>query len=428
MRKRTMYNMNHQVATLGDICSVVPFMFQEIAPGDTWSGQIKGLLRFSPLKRAMLQDLYVDLIVAYVPHRLVYADWEDFIAEGPVDSPTYSLPTVTLNAGNASFYQSIFWNRGGSDVQYCALRLYAYNLFLNEYILDENDSKRNPTDVPGQYGTQDVARAKRDYWTTLNDSLGFDQNEQFFDTNVGSGTQASAQDVLDAIARQKIQLKRATYGSRYIDILRSYGINVNYQMLQRPEIVGIGRTKVGFTDVVATDGANLGDMAGHGISGVSLRLRRKSFPEHGMLLGVCILRPKHMNAYNCDWFDRARDYTSFYDPGLVTLPHVAVQEQDIAPRTVSATVAGYQPWGEWYRRALSRCHTGLADNQWIALAPGGSAGSTDAAELRKTLFPDGLFNDVTYQQWQGMFSNNLRAVRMIPRSNISTTATVNRLG
>ena len=88
-------------------------------------------------------------------------------------------------------------------------------------------------------------------------------------------------------------MKRETYGTRYIDILRSYGINVNYQMLQRPEVVAIARNTVNVTDVVQTSAGtgNLGDLAGHGISGGRLVLRRKSFPEHGTLMGLAVLRP-----------------------------------------------------------------------------------------------------------------------------------------
>ena len=88
--KRYMHSLNHQVATVGQIGTLVPTMIQEVAPGDTWSGKVGLLVRLSPLKRALLTDLYVDQFCFYVPHRLVVAGWEDFISDGPMDTPNGS--------------------------------------------------------------------------------------------------------------------------------------------------------------------------------------------------------------------------------------------------------------------------------------------------------------------------------------------------
>ena len=429
--KRYAYSMGHEVATLGNIGQMTPFLIQEVAPGDTWSGSSQMLMRFSPPKRAMLQKFFVDQFIFYVPHRLVYADFENFIAEGPVDSPSYSMPTVAVGSSNQN-YKSIFWrNNGVSNTTYNAIRLYCINLIWNEFFRDsDTQAVRSPTDTPGVHGI--LCNYKKDYWTVLNDSLGFDQDEQFFSTNVGSGTQASAQDVLDAIARQKIQLKRATYGSRYIDILRSFGINVNYQMLQRPEVVAISRSVASATDVVNTSNTNLGSLGGHLISAGNIRLRRKTFPEHGTLMGIVLVRPRQVDAAMCDWFDRGRSYDSYYDPGLVTLPHVEVQQQDIQPSCdtgVRSTSIGYQPWGDWYRKAQSKVHNDLQDGFWVY--PTGVSYSAAADTEDYTRMPaaqDSYFDDVTYQHWQAGWQHRLRALRAVPRANISTTTNVNMAG
>lgn len=422
-RKRTMYSMHHQVSTLGQIGRLTPFLFQEVAPGDTWSGRTGILLRMSPMEHALLSDLYIDLIVAYIPHRLVMADWEDFIAEGPMDTPTYSVPTITIGAGSTA-YQSIFWRpNGATTTTYNALRLYAYNLLWNEFMRDHQDAIAVPTAQPGQYGL--LVNFKKDYWTTLQDVQGFGQPDHFFDTNVGSGTQASAQDVLEAIARQKIALKRATYGTKYIDILRSYGINVNYQMLQRPEVVAIGRSVANITDVVSTaEGAtkDVGYLAGHGISGTRLTVRRKTFPEHGTLIGCAIVRPPFIHPGVGDWFARARDYSSFYDPGLVPMPPVAVEKQDPYPSMDLANrtdVVGYQPWGQWYRRAQSLVHIGL-DSTFapLAILPGNPT-STDFRNIAPADY-NAAFTSTNFEHFQLVAVHKLRALRLLPRSNVST--------
>ena len=69
MPKRYSYSMYHQVATISQLGRLTPFMFAEVCPGDTWSGKVGALLRFSPLKKALLHDIHVDMFLFYVPPR-----------------------------------------------------------------------------------------------------------------------------------------------------------------------------------------------------------------------------------------------------------------------------------------------------------------------------------------------------------------------
>ena len=146
MPKRYMYRLNHQIATASHIGKAAPFMIQEVAPGDTWSGNVGMLRRLSPLNKPLLYDLYIDMFVFYIPHRLVYANWEDFIAEGPMDSPTYTLPSVVVGSGDATYRSMWYEYNSPSTTTYSALRLYAFNLVYNEFFRDDEQAVRNPTD------------------------------------------------------------------------------------------------------------------------------------------------------------------------------------------------------------------------------------------------------------------------------------------
>lgn len=417
-KKRYSYNMTSQYATAGKIGALLPTCIEEVAPGDTWSGKVGLLVRLSPLKKPQLMDLFVDQFFIYVPHRLVYADWESFLAEGPMDTPTYTLPTVSVPAGSTS-YEALFMKSDAvAATTYSALRLYAYNLIWNEIFRADEQAVLTPTDIPSQWGR--MINLKKDYWSNLNASIGEGQADHTAPVVAG---EVSATEILEAIARQKIAMKRATYGTRYIDILRSFGINVNYQMLQRPEVVAVSRGTVNVTDIVQTSAGtgNVGDIYGHGIAGQRLTLKRKQSPEHGTLFGFAVVRPVSSSQWYGDWFDRPRDYTSYYDPGLVPLPNVAVQYQDVSPttQTTPTNTIGYQPWGQWYRRSVSRIHAVVANDFAI-----GSNTSQDPTALRlktpsSTHF-DLMFNDTTYGHFQVSAVNKLRALRLIPKNNLST--------
>lgn len=416
MIKRQMYSMTHQVANMGYLGSLTPTMIQEVAPGDTWSGKVGVLVRLSPLKRAMLMDIQVDQFCFYVPHRLVMADWESFIAEGPMASPTYSIPTVTI-VGGSEQYEPLFMPSHPSESKtYAALRLYAYNLLWNEFFRDDNEAVKAPTLSPGKFGAG--VNHKKDYWSKLNAATGYGDAIHYADVTAGSPDKVSALELLQALAQQKVALRRATYGTRYVDVLRSYGVNVNYQMLQRPELVAMARGSINITDVVASDGANLGDLGGHGISGTRLTLKRKTFPEHGTLMSFIILRPIFQNKWFSDWFDTARTYSSYYDPGLVPLPPVQVVGKDVVPTVAAAdagTVMGYQPWGEWYRSALSKSHASLGD--WVG-GSGIDQTTNTYADVRSCVASgfNTLFNELTFGHFQVSAVNKVRALRFLPRS------------
>ena len=423
--------MHHEVATMGKIGNLTPTMIQHVAPGDTWSGKVGLLVRLSPLNRALLHDIYVDQFSFYVPYRLLWADWENFIAAGPEDTPTYVPPTKSVTA-NSVQNLPIFLNPHVTEtVVYAAWTSHAYNLIWNEYFRDEQDAIQTPSAHVGEWGR--FISFKRDYWTTLREATGFAQSEHFADVTAGTPDKVSALEILRAIQQQKIATKRATYGTRYIDILRSYGINVNYQMLQRPELVAMSRGSINVTDVVSTSNAtgtegDLGSLAGHGISGTRLKLRRKTFPEHGVLMNFVVLRPVACDVGYADYFDTPRNYSEFYDPALVSMPPQEIFRNDVMPTSdaIGATDRmGFQQWGDWYRAGMSRVHKNLAG--WTgstALDPS----SFNPIELRNILDSefDQLFQDITYGHYQVSAVNALKALRAIPKTN--AVAGANRVG
>lgn len=416
--------MSHQVATLGNMGLLIPVTHLEVAPGDTWSGRVGMLLRLSPLKRALLQDIYVDTFAFYVPHRLVWSGWEDFIAAGPNDDSAVTTPPTLTNDSTYLFQTG----NGITASTYNELKVRAYNLIYNEFFRDveaaviaQDRQVSSPLQVSG----------KRHYWNELREqvAIGADATAPVI---TGTPDTVKAEDILRAIAQEKLQMKRATYGTRYVDILKSYGVSVNYQMLQRPEIVGMGRSSMNITDIAGTNWdsttTGLGRLAGYGVGNNRLRIRRKSFPEHGTLMFLAVVRPTFVDWAIHDWMDGARgaEYASYYDPQLELLPTQEVNAGDVVSPVTNndATAIGYMPWGQWYRQATNRVHVDLAG--WTAEQFGFAAGTWDGHDLLQTQLRDGVYNasdwdslfeDTTYGHFQISAAFQLRAQRLIKPNN-----------
>lgn len=425
MKRRTMYSLHHQVATQGLIGRLVPFMKLEVAPGDTFSGKVGMLIRMAPLKHPLLQDIYVDQYVFYVPHRLVWDGWEDFIAAGPNDDTAVEQPP----SGQVIHYPLWLTQNSGDAVAYNMLPIRAYNLIFNEYFRDQDTQDPIAADfVAPASGDQCLGVApKRHYWNELRPEIatGADARALVLGDGTAVPLHVKAEDILRALAEQKLQMRRATYGTRYVDILKSFGVSVNYQMLQRPELVASGHSVINVTDVVSTakgtDGDELGTTSGYGVSGNRITIRRKSFPEHGTLIGVAVLRFPFVDRAMVDYMDKWRTYASYYDPGLELLPPVAIKTDDIiGPKVANPNVpVGYIPWGEWYRKATNRVHYNLSDwtgEHWAVPIGDWNTRTFNAADLY-SVYPSGewdtLFTDTTYGHYQLAAVNHLRAARMI---------------
>ena len=152
------------------------FLRTEVAPGDTWSGKCGLLIRFSPLERALLADIHVDAFIFYVPHRMVWSGWEDFLASGPNPSPAPTLPP-TIDIGLLG-YNALYYPGGSNNTAINSLPIRAYNLIWNEYFRDEEDTAIASTFLPADAGDDVgsksyglVINCKRDIMTTIRQEL-----------------------------------------------------------------------------------------------------------------------------------------------------------------------------------------------------------------------------------------------------------------
>lgn len=413
--RRYKYNLSHNVATYGQLTELIPFMRMEIAPGDTISGKIGLLTRLSPLKNAVLTNMTVDTFLFYVPHRLVWDQWEDFIAEGPNPENPRTPPQVNGVLGTS--YMFMAHNSPEESVN--ALPFRAYNLVYNEFFRDEEQSTVLPDTIQVQQ-----APVKRSYHSLIRKEM--ERGEpQMIDV---LSDQVSAEEILRKVAAQKLQMRRETYGSRYIDVLRSYGVRVSYQMLQRPEVIHASKRQISVSDVVATSesqNTELGSLAGHGISGQTINIRRRQFPEHGTLLGIHCIRPDPMSWLINGHFDLPRDFSSYYDPGLTTLPPVELTRADLfCNQTNRPEVLGHHPWGEWYRREPNRMRPGLGTFVTDVYSEGTAEPPNlmtweDAVKGVPPANYDAIFTNVDNQHFQTTATNRISARRLIPRNQNS---------
>lgn len=171
MRKRNKFNMSHVNSLSCKMGYIVPIMVQEALPGDTWQGDNKLLTRLAPLMAPVMHRLRCDVATFFVPNRILWDNWEDFITGGPDGNNSSVPPTISISpaVGTLADYFGLPLTSGSLSVS--ALPFRAYNLIYNDYFRDQDlQSEVAISTADGVDTTTSTALLKanwaKDYFTT----------------------------------------------------------------------------------------------------------------------------------------------------------------------------------------------------------------------------------------------------------------------
>lgn len=101
--RRNAFNLSHEHHTTTDFGLLVPVFCQECIPGDKFRASTEAVIKLQPLLAPTMSRIDVFFHYFFVPNRLLYEDWEDFITSG-VDgtSPNGSLDAPVSPYANIS--------------------------------------------------------------------------------------------------------------------------------------------------------------------------------------------------------------------------------------------------------------------------------------------------------------------------------------
>lgn len=163
----------------GDLVPIgKPFL---VYPGDTFKIKPNIFLRFSsPFVTPVLDDAYVDTFWFFVPMRLLWSHWQNFMGESdtPYDpdkavTNEYLIPTLTApegGFGKGSLADYYMVNPYVTGVEVSALYFRGYNLIYNEWFRRQSIQPALPvpseeTDNLDNYSVRKRVK-RRDYFTT----------------------------------------------------------------------------------------------------------------------------------------------------------------------------------------------------------------------------------------------------------------------
>ena len=134
--KRNKFSLSNYKLLSCNMGSLVPCGLTEVLPGDSIQQTTSALIRCAPLLTPVMHPVHVRIHHWFVPHRLVWDGFEDFITGGPdgldtADFPTITAPPVGFAVGSLADYLGC--PTGVPHLEVSALPFRGYSLIFNIY-------------------------------------------------------------------------------------------------------------------------------------------------------------------------------------------------------------------------------------------------------------------------------------------------------
>lgn len=396
---------------------LIPTSCYEVLPGDSVQQGVSALVRVSPLVSPVMHPVQVRFHTFYVPNRILWPGWEDFITGGPDGDNSNTPPFINgdVAEGSIADYLGV---PPGTGRSFQSAPVQAVAKIFNEYYRDQDlvneidlDTVDGNTMPPAIAWEKDYFTSARPWtqkgpeitlplggtapiigngnpWHMAKNPNGNQPVVQTLITGTGAfqvddtsspiywggagpdydsgaiadlteATAASVNDVRRAFALQRYEEARAQYGSRYTEYLRYLGVTSSDARLQRPEYLGGGKQTISFSEVLGTydggaEGGTLGQLGGHGIAAIRSRPFRRFFEEHGFVITLMSVRPKTMYANSMHRMFTRRDKEDYYQKELETIGQQEIYNSEVyADASDPNAVFGYQDRYAEYKRVPS---------------------------------------------------------------------------
>lgn len=174
MRKRSKFSLSHYVLKTCKMGYVLPVGLVEVLPGDSFRHATSVFMRLAPMLAPVMHPVTVRIHHWFIPTRLLWDDFEDFITGGPTNTDVSEFPTITAPSGGfavGSLADHLGLPPKIDGIEVSALPFRAYNLVYNEWYRDqdlETEKALSLKSGPDTTTATDLLRCdwERDYFTT----------------------------------------------------------------------------------------------------------------------------------------------------------------------------------------------------------------------------------------------------------------------
>lgn len=135
---RSVFDLSYDKKFDCDMCQLIPVMCDEVVPGDKFKIGNEVVIRFQPLVAPVLHEINVYVHYFFVPYRLLWDDWENFITGGKDGNFSGTPPFFDVLFNKHTVGDYLGYPTGISTVKVSQFPHRSYDFIWNEYYRDEN--------------------------------------------------------------------------------------------------------------------------------------------------------------------------------------------------------------------------------------------------------------------------------------------------
>ena len=396
----SVFDLSYMKTFTCDMGQLIPVMCDEVVPGDIFTIGNQSIIRFQPMVAPILHEINAYVHYFFVPYRILWDKWEDFITGGENGADATAIP-LWQGTGSltdiGTLWDYLGFNTGFNSTATSAPIMfphYAYNKIYNEYYRDETLQpevtlagnailNRNwekdyftsslPWQQRGTAPALPISGTTKAVWGAVQASGTYDvtpagifqtstppnyrpknaDTKALLEANTVDLSNATTFNVADlrlAFQVQKWMERNARAGVRYTEFLHShFGTSPRDERLQRPEYIGGSKSPIIVSEVLQTGSTDAvspqGNMSGHGVSASSTYCGKYRATEYGLIMGIMSVMPRSMyqQGHDRQWLRRTR--YDFYFPEFANLSEQAVLNCEVFANnndTENKTIFGYQ--------------------------------------------------------------------------------------
>lgn len=138
--RRSKFSLSYKHLLSFNMGDLVPIGLLEVLPGDSIQHATSALVRLSPMLAPVMHKVDIKIHHWFVPHRLCWEGFEDFITGGPDGEDDTVAPTVTVDDNDIAVGDLLdhLGVRPLTAGTFSAIPLRAYGLVFNEYYRDQD--------------------------------------------------------------------------------------------------------------------------------------------------------------------------------------------------------------------------------------------------------------------------------------------------
>ena len=375
MPNLTKYSLDHEVRSSFEMGQLIPFLCQEVVPGDKYRVQSSTLVRLQPMLSPLMHRLDYYQRYYYVPYRLLIPNYEQILIDpdsgNMVPSMDNYLQYVSKTLKDLFLekplleYFGLASSLGGANPANVlkdlnATPLLAYYLIYNHYYMRSDLDKRyidqlrpehfSSAEIRKYIGNVMYVNEGLDYFTSAHTSTQYGNMVQL---DMDGNNTITVPEMRLAERLQSFRERLLRVGGKYANYIKEFfGVEPLDARVQIPKYLGGDSYVLNVSDVDQTAPSDLGSVGesyGKSVSVNRTGSIQYDVYEHGLIIGLHFVRPRPSNIGGCPKIFTRRTYFDFFNPHFSSLGYQEIESRELDVSRPKDEVFGYVPRYSEYR-------------------------------------------------------------------------------